>query len=210
MEGERWCLGTLLHFAQLCWKPKATPQIKIYLKHKKKKKKAEILRLSLLGNHSYILLALKQFGLNFLSLEAKGVLSNTVALVKATFISESMAIWKLEGSGAKECWKWKGSCWITSSKRDSFKDGETESQRGDVCASARPQEWERDLDLTSTSLSLSRLFPPRLGRTPFFYNSERPLWFVLPFSLSLLVDVDLFLKKKFYFENIASTQKVHK
>ena len=160
MEGERWYLGTLLYFAQLCWKPKATPQIKIYLKHTHTHththtQKAEILRLSLLGNHSYILVALKQFGLNFLSLEAKGVLSNTVALVKATFISESMAIWKLEGSGAKECWKWKGSWWITSSNRDSFKDGETESQRGDVCACARPQEWERDLDLTSTSLFLA-------------------------------------------------------
>lgn len=104
-----------------------------------------------------------------------------------------MAVWKLEGTGAKECWKWKGSCWITSSNHDSFKDGETESQRGDVCACAWLQEWERDLDLTSTSLS--RLFPLRLGWTLFCYNSECPLWLVLPFSLFLLVDVGLFLKK---------------
>lgn len=121
----------------------------------KKKDRLKFLRLPLLGNRSYILLVIKQFGLNFLSLKAKGVLSSIVTLVKATFISESMAVWKLEGSGAKECWKWKGSCWITSSNRDSFKDGETESQRGDVCACAWLQEWERDLDLTSTSLSLA-------------------------------------------------------
>lgn len=43
------------------------------------------------------MLVIKQFGLNFLSLEAKGVLSNTVAIVKATFISKSMASENLKG-----------------------------------------------------------------------------------------------------------------
>lgn len=43
------------------------------------------------------MLVIKQFGLNFLSLEAKGVLSNTVAIVKATFISKSMAFENLKG-----------------------------------------------------------------------------------------------------------------
>lgn len=59
--GEKWCLGTLLPLLSCAVNPKQPLKLKS-IWNIKKKKTGWNFRLPLLGNHSYILLVIKQFG----------------------------------------------------------------------------------------------------------------------------------------------------